>query len=366
MPDKVGLHEPKKLHPSVAATATALPRHHYAQAELAQAVRRLFPSLEGESKAVEQLFQRVHVKERYLALPVDAYANLGGFKARNDAWREISSELAERAIKRLLEQAEIEASEVGMIMTTSVTGVAVPSLDVLLMNRVPFSRAIKRLPLFGLGCLAGAAGLARASEYLRVYPCQTAIFLSTELCSLTMQPEDASVASIVSSGLFGDGAAAVLLAGARHPLSEGSAPRIVDSRSRVFPNTERAMGWEVVDTGLRIDLSSEVAELARIGVPEVVDGLLAAHGLTREQVSTWIAHPAGPRVLDAISEGLGLAAGELASARKSLSEVGNLSSASILFVLDEVRAELRPKRGSYGVMMATGPGFSVEALLLRW
>lgn len=353
-------------HPVVAATATALPRHHYAQAELAQAVEYLFPSLASEPRAVERLFQRVQVKERYLAMPIEAYAQLPGFAARNDAWAEISLDLGERVLRGLLERAEIEASDVGMIMTTSVTGVAVPSLDARLMNRLPFSRSIRRVPMFGLGCLAGAAGIARASEYLRAFPCQTVVFLSVELCSLTLQPQDASVASIVSSGLFGDGAAAVLLAGAKHPLAEGSVPRIVDSRSRFFPNTERAMGWDVVDTGFRIALSSEVAELACTGVPEVVDGLLSAHGLTRDRIETWIAHPAGPVVLDAICEGLGLPAESLARTHKSLAEVGNLSSASVLFVLDEMRTELRPRKGSYGVMLATGPGFSVEAVLLQW
>ncbi|MFT3924727.1 MAG: 3-oxoacyl-[acyl-carrier-protein] synthase III C-terminal domain-containing protein [Myxococcales bacterium] len=367
MQEKATTHDRKDHHhPVVAATATALPRHHYAQAELAQAVEHIFPSLAAEPKAVERLFQRVQVKERYLALPIEAYAKLPGFGARNDAWREISLEMGERVIKSLLEQAEVDASEVGMIMTTSVTGVAVPSLDAQLMNRIPFPRSTKRIPMFGLGCLAGTAGFARASEYLRAFPCQTVVFLSVELCSLTMQPQDASVASIVSSGLFGDGAAAVLLAGAKHHLAEGSTPRIVDSRSRFFPDTERAMGWDVVDTGFRIALSGDLSELARNGVPEVVDSLLSAHGLTRDRIQTWIAHPAGPAVLDAVSEGLGLAPESLAMTHKSLAEVGNLSSASVLFVLDEMRTTLRPKKGSYGVMLATGPGFSVEAVLLQW
>jgi alkylresorcinol/alkylpyrone synthase len=253
-----------------------------------------------------------------------------------------------------------------MIMTTTVTGVAVPSLDARLMNRIPFARSLKRVPLFGLGCLAGVAGLARASEYLRAYPCQTAVLLAVELCSLTMQPDDGSIANIVSSGLFGDGAAAVLLAGAKHPLSEGACPHVLDSRSRFFPNTERVMGWDVVDTGFKVVLSPEVPKLARTELPELVDGLLAAHGLRRDDVRTWIAHPGGPAVADAITEGLGLSPDALALSRKSLAEVGNLSSASALFLLDEVRTTQCPEPGSYGVMLAMGPAFCAEAVLLQW
>lgn len=353
-------------HPVVAATSTALPRHHYSQQKLAQAAHHLFPAFADDSKTVERLFQKLQVKDRYFAMPIEAYSQLAGLAARNEAWLATSLELGERAVRAVLERAEIEAGEVDMMMTTSVTGVAVPSLDARLMNRLPFPRSMKRVPMFGLGCVAGVSGLARASEYLRAYPCQTAVFLSVELCSLTMQPKDASPASIIATGMFGDGAAAVLLAGPKHPLSQGTSPRIVDSRSRFFPDSERALAWDVVDTGFRAVMSSKVQDLTRAGIAELVDGLLSAHGLTRNNIESWIAHPGGPQMFDTICEALELDPSVMALARKGLAEVGNLSSASVLFALDELRATVAHKKGSFGVMVATGPGLCAEAVLLGW
>jgi alkylresorcinol/alkylpyrone synthase len=353
-------------HPSIVAVSTALPRHHYRQQELAAATRALCPELANEPKRIERFFQRVHVRERYLALPLEAYAQLGGMRARSEAWVATALELGERAVRSLLEQAEIDPSEVGMMMSTTVTGMAVPSIEARLMNRIPFSPGLKRVPLFGLGCLAGTAGIARVSEYLRAYPRETAILLSVELCSLTLQPNDPSTANVVASGLFGDGAAAVLVAGAEHPLSEAASPRVLDGRSRFFPNTERVMGWDVVDSGFKVVLGPEVPELARREVPALVDGLLSPHGLSRSDVEWWIAHPGGPAVTSAMCEGLGLPAERFALSRKSLAEVGNLSSASVLFVLEEVCTSQRPRRGSYGVMLSMGPAFCAEAVLLRW
>ncbi len=356
----------RQPHPVVAATATALPRHHYSQQKLAQAAHYLFPAFAHEPKTVERLFQRLQVKDRYFAMPVEAYNQLAGLSARNEAWLATSLELGERVIKSLLEQAEIEPSEIDMMFTTSVTGVAVPSLDARLMNRIALPRSMKRIPMFGLGCLAGVAGLARASEYLRAYPCQTAIFLSVELCSLTMQPKDASPESIIATGMFGDGASAVLIAGPKHPLAKGSTPRIVDSRARFFSDTERAMGWDVVDSGFRIAMNPQIDDLTRSGIGELVDGLLSAHGLTRDRIDTWIAHPGGPMLLEAIEDALELPKDALALTRKGLSDVGNLSSSSVLFALDELRATVPHQKGSFGVLIATGPGFSAEAVLLAW
>jgi alkylresorcinol/alkylpyrone synthase len=353
-------------HPTIASVSTALPRHHYSQHELTAAVRALFPELASEPRRVERFFQRVHVRDRYLALPVEAYAQLGGLRARNEAWLGAALDLGERALRSLLERSELDPSDVGMLMSTTVTGLGVPSIEARLMNRIPFSPSLKRVPLFGLGCLAGTAGIARVSEYLRAYPRETAILLSIELCSLTLQASDASVANVVASGLFGDGAAAVLLSGAEHPLSERASPRVLDSRARFFPNTERVMGWDVVDSGFKVVLGPEVPELARSEVPWLVDDLLSAHGLERSDVQWWIAHPGGPAVTSALSEGLGLPAECFALSRKSLAEVGNLSSASVLFVLEEVCTSHRPERGSYGVMLSMGPAFCAEAVLLRW
>ncbi|MGE0789444.1 MAG: type III polyketide synthase [Sandaracinaceae bacterium] len=356
--------------PCVAATSVALPAHRYEQKELASAAARLLPAFAGRQAVLERFFSSTGVTARHLALDADAYAELSGLGARSRAWLEVATDLGERAIGALLEDAGVTPRDVGLLTTTTVTGIAVPSLDARLMNRLPFSADLKRVPLFGLGCVGGAAGLARTAEYLRAFPRQLAVLLSVELCSLTVQADDGSVANVISSGLFGDGAAAVLLAGARHPLSVNGGgavgPRVVASRSTFFPDTERVMGWDIVDRGFKVVLSRDVPTIVREAVPPAVDRFLDDHGLTRRDIATWICHPGGPKVMTALEEGLGLPDDALDASRAALADVGNLSSASVLYLLDEYRAHRRPAEGAAGILMAMGPAFCAELVLLRW
>lgn len=379
--DDLEPHAQRVVSPCVGGSATALPAHHYSQADLAALARTTLPGLTADEEVLARFFRRVGVTERHLALPAEEYARLDGMEARSKAWLEVSLELGERAVVSALADAGIEASDIRFFATTTVTGIAVPSLEARLMNRLPFRADTKRVPLFGLGCLGGAAGLARTAEYLRAYPEEAALFLSVELCSLTLQRDDASTANLISAGLFGDGAAAVVLFGADHPTAgrTGAArvresshsrpcasPRVVDSRSVFFPDTERVMGWDVVDTGFKVVLSPAVPTLVRAEVPAAVDALLADHGLEREDIAAWVSHPGGPAVIAALEEGLGLPPEALEPTRQHLRDVGNLSSASVLFLLDAHRRALQPPPGSYGVLMAMGPAFCAELVLLRW
>jgi len=347
-------------------SATALPTHEYSQADLAHIARALLPESNADPKVLERFFRSVGVQRRFLALRKDEYAQLTGFGARNRAFVSAALELGARAIRDALSVAELDAQEVGLLATTTVTGVSVPSLDARLMNRIAFAEDLKRIPMFGLGCLGGVAGLARTAEYLRTFPEQAAVFLAVELCSLTVQREDASVANVIASGLFGDGAAAMVLVGPQHPRAAARGPRVIDSKARFFANSERVMGWDVVDTGFKVVLSPDVPHIAKQDVPPLVDALLAKHQLTRKQVDYWIVHPGGPAVLEGIRAGLGLTHEQVERTKRSLAEVGNLSSASVLFLLDEVARDVRPPEGSVGVMIAMGPAFCAEAVLLRW
>ncbi len=360
------MHATATRDPVVLATATALPPHRYDQAELARVARALLPALETRPGVLERFFSRVGVESRHLALPLEAYADLKGLEAKNRAWLEVATGLGEEVVGALLGAPGVDPADVGEIVSTTVTGLAVPSLEARLMNRLPLPRDARRVPLFGLGCAGGVAGLARAADFLRAFPDRLAILLSVELCSLTVQREDVSVANVISTGLFGDGAAAVLLAGADHPLAARAGPAIVDSRSAVFPDTERVMGWDFVDTGFQIVLSTEVPDLAREALPREVDALLGSHGLGRDDVATWVTHPGGPAVLRGLQAGLGLDDDALAASWEGLARVGNLSSASVLFLLDTYRRERRPAPGSAGLMIAMGPAFAAELALLRW
>jgi len=245
----------------------------------------------------------------------------------------------------------------------TVTGVATPSVDARLMNRLGLPARVKRVPIFGLGCVAGAAGVARAGDYLRAFPDHVAVLLSVELCSLTLQREDLSVPNLIASGLFGDGAAAAVLVGADRPAT---GPRVVDSRSVFYPDTEGVMGWEVSGGGFKIVLSAEVPEMVSRFLRRDVDAFLGDHGLIRSDIATWISHPGGPKVLSAMQEALELPDEALELSWRTLREIGNLSSTSVLMVLKETLEECRPEPGSWGVMSAMGPGFCSELVLLRW
>jgi len=222
------------------------------------------------------------------------------------------------------------------------------------------------MPLFGLGCLGGAAGVARVADYLQGHPDEAAILLSIELCSLTIQHEDLSVANIISSGLFGDGAAAVLMAGPDHPAARPGQPRVIDTKSIFFPDTEHIMGWDVRDTGFKVLLSADVSEVAQSYLRPAVELFLKKHDLTISDISHWIAHPGGPKVIQAIESGLGLENDALKISRESLAAVGNISSASVLMIFEETLSRVEPSEGSYAVLMAMGPAFSAELVLLKW
>lgn len=346
-------------------TATGFPPYYYPQEELTAMLRSFWAN--GRAQRLEQFHENLMIDGRYLALPLEAYCDsqLEGFGASNDAWIQVATNLAEETVCRLLTESELPAGAIAQFTTTTVTGLAVPALDARLMNRIPFAPTLKRVPLFGLGCVGGAAGLARVADYLQGHPTEAAILLAVELCSLTMQPNDFSVANMISSGLFGDGAAAVLLVGDRHPLA-GNGPCVVATRSCFFPQTEDVMGWDITDTGFKVVLNAAVPDIARTHLRPVIEAFLAEHGLALPDIEHWIAHPGGPKVIQALEEGLELPDDALQLTRQSLAAVGNVSSASVLFILKDTLEQRRPSPGSHGMLLAMGPAFCAELVLLQW
>jgi alkylresorcinol/alkylpyrone synthase len=349
--------------PVIRAVGRGLPPHYASQEQLISAFRALWARKHFHLERLEELHRAVSVSGRFLALPVDEYLPLVSFQQRNDAWIRCALELGEEVVRQALEKAGLTPRDVDHVFFVTVTGLAVPSMDALLANRLGFRADVKRTPIFGLGCVAGAAGLARAADYLRSFPHHTALVLSVELCSLTLQREDVSVPNIIASGLFGDGGACVVLQGGQVG-PRGS--RVVASRAVFYPETERIMGWDFVDTGFKVVLSAKVPQLVRDNVRANVDDFLSAQGLRRADIRHWVAHTGGPKVLQAFEESLELPRSALARSWASLNEVGNLSSASVLFVLGETLDSLEPQPGDWGVVMAMGPGFCAELVLLRW
>jgi alkylresorcinol/alkylpyrone synthase len=350
----------------VISAATALPPHRYDQAEITAAVVRML----GVSGPRRALLERFHtasgVKSRHLALPLDRYATLDGFGAANDAFLRFAVNSGARAIEQALGRAGLRARDVDVLMTVSVTGIGAPSVDARLVPQLGLREDVRRVPVFGLGCVAGASGLARLHDLLRGEPTGVGVLLAVEACSLTVQRNDDSPANLVASALFGDGAAAVVMVGSERAERLGpTGPDVVASRSRLYPDTERVMGWDIGGSGFRIVLADSVADVVEQYVGGDVAGFLAEHGLTRGEVGRWVAHPGGPKVLEALSRSLGLSNGELEPTWRSLAEVGNLSSASVLHVLADTLAR-PPEPGTPGVLMAMGPGFCSELVLLRW
>ena len=347
----------------ILSTATAYPPYYFTQQQVVEALKAFWGENFDRAGLLERLHYRTGVDGRYFSRELGDYQALDTWGKNNDVWIETAEKLGEQAIDCALKLAGLSRDRINAIFFVSVTGVCSPSIDARLVNRMGLSRNIKRNPIFGLGCVAGAAGLARAADYVRAYPDQVAVLLSVELCSLTWQRDDLSVANLISSGLFGDGAAAVLVAGEKVALP---GPRIVATQQVFYPNTHDVMGWKISEKGFNIVLSPDVPTVVRENLGRDVDEFLAQQGLTRGDIGTWIMHTGGPKVLEASAESLGLKNGELDVSWDALRRVGNLSSASVLVVLDEVMKHRRPEPGTRSILAAMGPGFCAEILLLEW
>lgn len=347
----------------IAAVQPVFPPHRYRQELITERFAEVCLPSTDRRTVLGRLHESAAVTARHLALPIERYPELADFTEANDAFVEVAVDLGCEAITGALAQAGLSAQDVDIIVSTTVTGLAVPSIEARIAGRIGLRSDVRRVPLFGLGCLAGAAGLARLDDMLR--PDEVGVLLSVELCSLTLQRDDPSMANLVASGLFGDGGAAAVLVGEQPTPSGRAGPAIVASRSHLYPDSERAMGWDIGAHGLKVVLGPEVPDLVSMYLADDVKGLLAAHDLELDDISVWVAHPGGPKVLTAVQDALGLGPEPFARTWQSLADVGNLSSASVLHVLSMAMADEVPA-GAYGLLFAMGPGFCAELVVLQW
>jgi alkylresorcinol/alkylpyrone synthase len=350
----------------IVGAASAFPRYHYDQKQLCEAFVAYWGDRLPEPRKFELLHSNVGVNGRYLSLPIEEYPALR-FSEANDVWIRTAVELGEKAIPAAIAQAGIDKSEISAFFFVSVTGVASPSIDARLINKLGLSQNMRRVPIFGLGCVAGAAGISLAADYVRAYPDRYALLLSVELCTLTIQHEDLSMANLISTGLFGDGGAAVIVGGDKTKAANNGnpGPNIIDTQAVFYPDTEHVMGWDISSNGFQIVLSPEVPNVIASNVGRDLDVLLGKHQLTRADIGCWMLHTGGPKILRATAQALGVGDDALWASWEALGEMGNLSSSSVLMVLEKTIAK-RPAPGTWSILAAMGPAFCSELVLLRW
>lgn len=348
----------------------AFPKNFYSQDQIIEGMKSIWEDKFKNTKRLEDIHQNVLVASRHLAMPLEDYFKEMSFGERNKYFIETSVDLAEESVSKLLQENHLSPKDISSLWSNTVTGLAIPSIEARLMNRIDFPKNTKRLPLLGLGCMAGVAGINRVSDYLKGHPTEAVIFFSVELCSLTLQVQDISVANIVSTGLFGDGAAAVLMVGDEHPLAANAPLKWIGSESIFFDDSEDVMGWDISETGFKIILSKSVPKVTENELPGPLSKFLTSYKLQLSDISTFLAHPGGPKVMEAMEKVLDLPQKGLKHSWQSLSENGNMSSVSVLDIMErtiqEKKSERKNTKGEFALALAMGPAFSSELGLWQW
>ena len=329
---------------TIAGVATAFPDNRYDHG----ALREAFPP---------------GVKTQHFSLPLEGYYRLKSWGAASDHWIQTAQEIGQKALSEALARASLTMSDLSVLFFVSIAGASGASFEARLMNCMGLPANMKHTPVFGLGCAGGAAAISRAADHVQTFPNEIAAVLAVELCPLALQQDDVSTADATSAARFGEGAGAVLVAGAER-RSEG--PRILATRSLFYPDSEDALGWHTSGKGFQLVLSSEVPEVVQEHLATDVDIFLDDQALSRRDIGSWVLHTGGPRVLEGTAAVLGLSREDLETSWNCLSEAGNLSSASVLAVLEEVLMNRRPADGACSLLVAMGPGFCCELVLMKW
>jgi alkylresorcinol/alkylpyrone synthase len=306
------------------------------------------------------------VRTRASVVPIEEVFRPGDFETQNRRYREIACRAGSDVARRALEAAGLEPGEVDLVVSVSCTGFMIPAVDAHVANALGMGRRLARLPITESGCAGGVVGLARTTDYLAAHRRAAALLLALEFSSLTFQRSDRSPTNVVSSAIFGDGGAAAVLVGPDHDAASRGTLTVKDAASLFFPGTTHLMGFELRNQGLQIVLDKGLAPFVRREVVPAVEGFLAPRGLRRSDIGRWILHPGGRRIIEVMSERLSLSAQDLAPTEAVLAEHGNMSSVTVLFVLDEILRRHRPRSGTLGLLGAFGPGFGAELALVEF
>ena len=353
--------------PRIAEVATATPPHPLGQEQIKEFASRVF----GTDSSVDRLltvFDNANIQNRNFAVGLDWFQTPHNFTEVNDRYIEASLELTETVVCDLATKCGIGTEEFDAIFFISTTGLSTPSIDARLFNRIPLNPHIKRIPIWGLGCAGGAGGIARAFDYVKAYPKHRALVVAVELCGLAFQINDRSKSNIVATALFGDGAGACLVVGDDVPVRPAAwaQPSIVSSLSTIYPDSLDVMGWRITSEGFKVVLSKDIPSIVTSLVKDNINELLTSANVPLTAIEHFVAHPGGTKVLQAYCEGLSIGLEDLAHSVDVLREHGNMSSATIFFILERFLASHPESTGAYGLLTALGPGFSSELVLVRW
>jgi len=345
--------------PKIRSVGLAVPPYAVRQSDIKKFAAALFQEKMGNLERLLPIFDNACIAVRHLAQPLEWYAVSHTFAEANQLYEKIGLELAEAASRQAIERAGISPQEIGAIVLVSSTGISTPTLDAKLIQRLGLSVHAARVPLWGLGCAGGVGGLARSAELVTAVPGRAVLMVAVELCSLTFQRNDFSKSNLVGAGIFADGAAAVIL------TADGEGPELLGSHSTLFEDTEDVMGWDIVETGLKVRFSRDIPNIVRRYLPSLLDQACKQWGVAQGDLQHFVTHPGGAKVIEAYAECLGLSPEKFATSYDVLKNYGNMSSASVLFVLERFLRTESPG-GKYGVMLALGPGFSSDQVLFQW
>lgn len=350
--------------PRIVSVGTAVPPYEVEQDTARQFAREMFSDAFRDIDRLLQVFDNANIQKRHFSVPLDWFKQTHSLREKNDTYIEMACELSAKAIETCLQRTGVTAQQIDHLLFVSTTGISTPSIDAHLANRLNMGVNLKRTPIWGLGCAGGAVGLSRAFEYAKAFPLSQVLLVAVELCSLTFQRSDLSKSNLIATSLFADGAAAVLVSGDEVGCESTNEPLILTSMSTLWKETEDVMGWTLKDDGLNVVFSKHIPTIVQTHMRPNMEQFLAAEQLTVEQIDRFVTHPGGMKVIQAYEDALRLPPDKTAPAKSILARYGNMSSASVLFVLEQITQEAQP--GEYGIVTALGPGFSSEQLLLRW
>lgn len=350
---------------SIVSAGTSDAKYRLPQSEVKEFVNNLFSNSGVNIERMISVFDNSTVEERHFSMPIEWFKINRSFPERNKLFIENALIISEEAVNKCLEKAGLDVSDVDHLFFVSTTGISTPSIDALLINRMKFKPHVKRTPIWGLGCAGGAAGLSRAMDFTKAYPGKICLVVAVELCSLTFQKDDLSKSNIVATSLFSDGSAAVIIGGSESKIAGKAELKLIDSLSTLYYDSLDVMGWEIVEQGFRVIFSRDIPTIVKDFVHPNIQEMLDEHKLSLENIKHYVTHPGGLKVINAYEESLGITNGAFNNSRKVLREHGNMSSPSVLYVLNEFLNEHKYSGGEKGLISALGPGFSSEIILFE-